>query len=678
MKASLGLVGLTLFAVTANAILLFNDPFDYPDGALVTVSTNLWMHHSGSVGEVRVASGRALLSEADTEDVHVLLPGQPYPGSSETNVFYASFRARLTTPPGANGSYFAHFKDSGNGFRARIWAFKDGASYGRFRLGVSSLNGSAATATHPMDLSLDTDYTIVTRLVNSNSTSTLWINPTVETDASVSTSEGVSTFTVVSYALRENSGEGVLSVDDLKVGTTFADVLNPTNSAPGIVSGPKHQTITNGADVVFSVTAGGTPPLGYQWRCDGSNIDGAINSNLVLTHVSFDQAGFYTVVVTNGAGSTASSAAALNVWCDSPPAFSCLTYNVHGNGLTNWSTNMWRVQAIGRQIQYLNPDIVTFQEIPVTNNCTAQVQDFVSAFRPGYYLATNSVDDGYIHSVILSRYPVVASRSWLHGVDLGPWGYAGADPSPYFTRDLFEAEIQMPDFPQPLHLFTVHLKANQDPDSAAKRAAEASAVSNFFAAVFLPSHAGEPYILSGDMNEDVLKPDLAGLAPVRRMANPSTGLQITTPVNLLTDSERTWSIQDDDFGPITRYDYILPCAALSSNIVSAQVFRTDLMNPLPANLYSNDDKVASDHLPVFMAFANPFNRPFRLLSLRLTNQVVTLIWESQSNLLYNVEASSNLMNWTPLVVDLAATGPQSAFSTNVTSIFRFYRICRIP
>ena len=128
-------------------------------------------------------------------------------------------------------------------------------------------------------------------------------------------------------------------------------------------------------------------------------------------------------MVTNAAGSALSDPAALSVWCAAPPAFSYLTYNVHGNGLTNWSTNMWHVQAIGRQMQYLNPDIITFNEIPVTNNCTAQMADFVAAFRPGYYLVTNSADDGYIHSVILSRFPIIASTSWLHGADLAPYGY---------------------------------------------------------------------------------------------------------------------------------------------------------------------------------------------------------------------------------------------------------------
>src|SRR5208282_1517951 len=114
------------------------------------------------------------------------------------------------------------------------------------------------------------------------------------------------------------------------------------------------------------------------------------------------------------------------------------------------------------------------------------------------------------------------------------------------------------------------------------------------------------------------------------------------------DSELTHSIQDTNNGLTERYDYILPCGMLFSNVVRSQVFRTDLLTPMPPNLYSNDDKTASDQLPVFMVFANPFNTPFRLLSLGVTNQIVSLKWESISNRQYHVEVSSNLTVWTPL------------------------------
>jgi len=688
-KAASGLAVFMVLAITAEAVVLFSDSFDYPDGALVTVSTNLWSHHSGSVtGEVTVASGRVLLSEANTEDVHALLTGQPYPASGATNVFYAGFKVKFTTLPSESGTYFAHFKDAGNGFRARIWALTSGSAPGRFRLGLSSTSNAVVSVTCSLDLRLNTDYIVVTRLVNSNSVSTLWINPTAETDTSVSTSEGVSTFTVAGYAFREATDEGVLSVDNLKIGTTFADIIGsgPVAEPPTIVSGPRHQTVTNGGDVVFSVTATGTPPLAYQWQftptsdvgIHGTNLPGAVNFNLTLAGVTFAQSGFYTVSVSNADGSTLSDAAALNVWCAAPPAFSYLTYNVHGNGLTNWSTNMWHVQAIGRQMQYLDPDIITFNEIPVTNNCTAQMADFVAVFRPGYYLVTNSADDGSIHSVILSRYPIVASRSWLHGVDLAPFGYTNPIPAPYFTRDLFEAQISLPGFLRPLHIFVAHLKSSQDANSAAKRAAEAVAVSNFFATVYLPAHGDESYVLSGDMNEDIFWPAANQRQSLQRLIGAPTGLHLTTPLNPFNGSERTWSVQDTNTGPTLRYDYILPCSALFSNIVSGQVFRTDLMDPLPADLYSNDDRIASDHLPVFMVFANPFNVPFRMLSVEMTNYIVSLTWESQSNRLYDVEISSNLITWTPLATHLVATGASCTFQTNTSDAFRFFRVYRAP
>jgi endonuclease/exonuclease/phosphatase family metal-dependent hydrolase len=458
----------------------------------------------------------------------------------------------------------------------------------------------------------------------------------------------------------------------------------PLLTRPVITSQPQNQTITNGASITFSVSATGTPLPAYQWQftpasdvgVHGTNLPGAVNSNLTLTGATFAQAGFYACTVSNVLGSIGSDPAALGVWCGSAPSFSFLTYNANGNGQTNWSTNMWHVRAIGRQVQYLNPDIITFQEIPVTNNCTAQMPDFVAAFRPGFQLVTNSADDGYIHSAIISRFPIVTSRSWLHGAELAPYGYTNANPSPYFSRDLFEAQIAVPGFPQPLHVFTAHLKSGQAGPESSKRAAEAGAVSNFFATTYPAAYGQQPYVLSGDLNEDILRPPDSDPQSLQRLVNAATGLQLATPVNPFTDSELTISIRDAA-GLTRRYDYVLPCGMLSSNVVSSQVFRTDLLVPLPPNLYS-DDENASDHLPVFMVFANPFNAPFRLLSLGLTNQLVSLKWETTSNRQYHLETSSNLTLWTPWVTNLTATGADLAFTTNVSGEIKFFRVRRAP
>ena len=674
-----------LSATLSGAALLLSDTFSYSDGPLVTAAGSPWTTYSGTSGQMKVVSGRIFLSKANSEDVHATLAGQPY-ASTLGAVLYVSFKINYTNLPSSSGSYFAEFKNGGTGFRARIFAQTAGAATGAFRIGIANADNSP-TAVFNADLLTNTDYTLVARLAVSNVVSTLWLNPTAETNAGVTATDAASALTITSYGFREDGSSGTIGnffVDDLRVGTTFSDVVTnaPSLERPAIVSQPQNQTVTNGANVTFSVTATGTPPLAYQWQftpasgvgAQGTNLPGAVSSNLTLTGVTFAQSGFYTCVVTNVLGSVNSDPAALSVWCASTPAFSYLTYNANGNGQTNWSTNMWHVRAIGRQVQYLNPDIIAFNEIPVTNNCTAQMADFVTAFRPGYYLVTNSADDGFIRSAILSRYPITASTSRLHGVYLGPFGYTNASPSPYFSRDLFEAEISVPGFPQPLHVFTVHLKSGQADPESLKRAAEAGAVSNFFATVYLPTNGQQPYMLSGDLNEDILRPPDSNPQSIQRLISAPTGLQLTTAVNPFTDSELTISIRD---GLTRRYDYILPCAMLSSNIVSSQVFRTDLLSPLPPNLYS-DDENASDHLPVFMVFANPFNTPFRLLTIGMTNQIVSLQWESASNRSYNIEVSSNLTAWTPLVTNLTATNADCTFTTNVPGNAKFFRVYRAP
>jgi endonuclease/exonuclease/phosphatase family metal-dependent hydrolase len=666
-----------LFATLSGAALLLNDSFSYPDGPLVTATGSPWTTYSGTTGQVKVVSGRIFLSKANTEDVHAALAGQPYASTSGA-ILYVSFKINYTNLPSSAGSYFAEFKDGGTGFRARIFAQTAGAASGAFRIGIANA-GSSPTAVFNADLQTNTDYTIVARLAVSNVVSTLWLNPAAETNAGVTATDSASAATITSFGFREDGPSGTIGnffVDDLRVGTTFPDVVTnaPPLERPAIVSQPQNQTVTNGVNVTFSVNATGTPPLAYQWQLDSTNLPGATSSNLTLTAVTFDQAGFYTVVITNALGSAGSDPFALSVWSASPPAFSYLTYNANGNGQTNWSTNMWHVRAIGRQVQYLNPDIITFNEIPVTNNCTAQMVDFVTAFCPGYYLVTNSADDGFIRSAILSRFPIISSTSRLHGVYLGPYGYTNASPSPYFSRDLFEAQISVPGFPQPLHVFTVHLKSGQADPESLKRAAEAGAVSNFFATVYPAANGQQPYVLSGDLNEDILRPPDSNPQSIQCLVSAPTGLQLATAVNPFTDSELTISIRD---GLTRRYDYILPCAMLFSNIVGSQVFRTDLLSPLPPNLYS-DDENASDHLPVFMVFGNPFNTPFRLLSIGVTNQIVSLKWESASNRQYHVEVSSNLAAWTPLVTNLTATGADFTFATNVPGDVRFFRIRRAP
>jgi len=466
--------------------------------------------------------------------------------------------------------------------------------------------------------------------------------------------------------------DNALAIDDLTV--TFGVLAN---MPPGIITQPQDQSATAGDNVSFTVVASGTAPLSYQWQSNSVSVADATNDTFTVFNLTTNLNGStYSVTVTNVAGSTNSQTATLFVNPVAPAGsvgFSLLTYNVKGNGATDWSTNSAQVQAIGRQMQYLNPDIITFNEIPYDQ--TTQMVNWVIAFLPGYQLATNSGTDGYIRSVIASRFPITRSTSWLGGIDLRAFGYSNANNNlDNFTRDLFEAQMTAPGFPRPLHVFTTHLKASSGTnyaDNAAKRAAEAAAITNFFATNLFVLYPYDSYTLSGDMNES----DTNALA-IQRLVSGPTGLHLTNPTNPVTGSINTYSTAAAN--PSERIDYILPCGLLFSNIRTSQVFRTDLLNPVPPNLNSNDDKVASDHLPVMMVFNNPYDKPFRITSITRSSPDVTLQWESVFGQPYRVDASSNLTTWTALASNLTATGTSFNFVTNVTDSVKFFRVYRVP
>jgi hypothetical protein len=90
-------------------------------------------------------------------------------------------------------------------------------------------------------------------------------------------------------------------------------------SAPTIIADPQGQTITAGHSATFTVAAGGSAPLSYQWYYNtNSGIPNATNTFLMLTNVQATNAGTYSVIVTNTAGSAASSNAILTVSLGTP------------------------------------------------------------------------------------------------------------------------------------------------------------------------------------------------------------------------------------------------------------------------------------------------------------------------------------------------------------------------
>lgn len=88
--------------------------------------------------------------------------------------------------------------------------------------------------------------------------------------------------------------------------------------APFILSNPTNLTVTLGNNAMFAITAGGSVPLSYQWSTNGVPLAEATKNPLVVTNARFPQAGAYSVVIANSAGSVTSSIA--NLTLVYPPA----------------------------------------------------------------------------------------------------------------------------------------------------------------------------------------------------------------------------------------------------------------------------------------------------------------------------------------------------------------------
>jgi hypothetical protein len=220
--------------------VVFNDYFDYADGALTNGSVYFWNTHSGTAGQTQVAGNHLAINQNLSEDCNAKLIGQPYMTNSGLTL-YSSFKVIFTTLPTEGGTYFEHYLDlasigsgAGTAYGARVWSSTLNAGANMYRLGIA--NGSGGTNTSgqfPLDLSTNTEYTVVTRFVLSNGVATIWINPSSETSSGVTATDATQSpgivenaINVTSVATRQGAGEGIMTIDKLRVGFTFDSVVD--------------------------------------------------------------------------------------------------------------------------------------------------------------------------------------------------------------------------------------------------------------------------------------------------------------------------------------------------------------------------------------------------------------------------------------------------------------------
>jgi alpha-tubulin suppressor-like RCC1 family protein len=182
---------------------------------------------------------------------------------------------------------------------------------------------------------------------------------------------------------------------------------------PVITGPPLNQSIFEGSNVTFRVIANGTPPLYYQWAHESGTLPGKTNSILSLTNLHANNAGAYTVTVTDISGTVTSSPAILTLK-PAPPRIVvqpagprtwpglAATLNVEAVGslplFYQWHFN-------GREILEATSSILTLPNAQFTDNGTYSV------------LVSNSVGSKLSSNAVLTVSQVV------------PWG-AGLTSSP--------------------------------------------------------------------------------------------------------------------------------------------------------------------------------------------------------------------------------------------------------
>jgi hypothetical protein len=104
----------------------------------------------------------------------------------------------------------------------------------------------------------------------------------------------------------------VVALPALSVSTI--EVLITTATSPAITQQPASRLdVAVGSPASFTVVASGSPAPTYQWRKNGVAIAGATAATYTIASAATSDAGYYSVVVTNSAGSATSNDAVLNV-----------------------------------------------------------------------------------------------------------------------------------------------------------------------------------------------------------------------------------------------------------------------------------------------------------------------------------------------------------------------------
>lgn len=201
----------------------------------------------------------------------------------------------------------------------------------------------------------------------------------------VATIQGTNPYTSGS-PLASEGPTNVVTADS--TGTTYKIYIGsglPT-VAPVFTTQPQDATVTAGASVTLTAAASGVPTPTYQWKKDGVEITGATNATLSFSSVQTTDAGTYSVVATNSAGTATSSDAVLTV--NLPAAPSITTQPAAQSKLAGESATF---------------NVVASSTVPVTYQWQKDGTDITGATNAALMIANVQSSDQGSYTVVVSN-----------------------------------------------------------------------------------------------------------------------------------------------------------------------------------------------------------------------------------------------------------------------------------
>lgn len=252
MKKIFTILSLVAIGAFANAQLIY-EPFSFT-GSLAP--SNGWATHSGTTpGQVTTMAGSlsytglatstgnsATISSTSTEDINKSFTAQTS-GVVYYSLLISAQNTTALTANTATGDYSVHLGTYSTGtnpalslFQARIYA-KKGVATDTVNFGILNNSGGTAAPTYSTtDYAINTPVFLVVKYTLATNTASMYINPVPgaaePATATITNATGTNAApTQIDYlCIREGSSTGNFQLDEMRVGTTFAQVTPAAGS----------------------------------------------------------------------------------------------------------------------------------------------------------------------------------------------------------------------------------------------------------------------------------------------------------------------------------------------------------------------------------------------------------------------------------------------------------------